>query len=124
VFVFRHFNGVVITSDFKSLREVLSVSHCMAIVTSQASNPIIRASSAASSDNASSAAEQYNQQSLLMVQGTVLPVDVTWVCIPLLGLSTHIREWNALSSMASHTLMPLAPYILKGAPVASSQHLK
>lgn len=104
--------------DFRSLREVLSVNHCLAIVVSQAANPKIKA------DTSTNGAEQYNQQRLIMVKGTELPMEVDWVCFPLLGLSTHIREWSALNSMASHTLMPLAPYILKGAPVASSQYLK
>jgi hypothetical protein len=66
------------------------------------------------------------QQTLLVLHGHHnLPLkDELWQCVPVMGLSTFIREWLALKSITSHKLMPLAPYLLKGSPVVSSTFLR
>jgi hypothetical protein len=64
------------------------------------------------------------QSSLVMLQGKTPPIDSIRTCIPVMSLSTFIREWSSLHSIKSFRLMPLAPYLLKAAPVVSSIHLK
>lgn len=44
--------------------------------------------------------------------------------ISLESLSTFTREYIALKSISNHNLMPLSPYLLKGLPVVSLQHLR
>ena len=72
----------------------------------------------------SSGSRQLPQQSLLMLSGAAPAQDTVRWCVPVMGLSTFLREWSALMSIRSHRLMPLAPYLLKGSPVVSSQHLR
>ena len=50
--------------------------------------------------------------------------DKCYTCIKISPLSTHIREWTAVNSIQSSNLMPLAPYIMKAAPVVSVNKLK
>jgi hypothetical protein len=59
-----------------------------------------------------------------MLAGTALPQDTVRVAVPVMSLTTFLREWSALMSIRNHHLMPLAPYLLKGSPVVSSQHLR
>ena len=109
-------------TDLKSLGDVLSVKHCLAVVTSQSSGIGGGALAGPITDSAS-AADYFNQQSLVLLHDTPPPTDITWTCVPLLGLSTLMREWVALQSIKSHRLMPLAPYITLASPVVSSQML-
>ncbi|CAM6031735.1 unnamed protein product [Sphagnum compactum] len=44
--------------------------------------------------------------------------------LPLLGLCSFVREWAALHSLRDQRVMPLAPYLLKAAPVASADRLE
>lgn len=46
-----------------------------------------------------------------------------WKVIPIMNISTFLREWIALHSIRDHRLMPLAPYLLKASPVVSQAHL-
>lgn len=64
------------------------------------------------------------QQTLLFLAGTAPPQDTVRLCVPVMSLTTHLREWSAILSIRNHHLMPLAPYLLKGSPVVSSQHLR
>jgi hypothetical protein len=64
------------------------------------------------------------QQTLLILSGPALPLDTMRWCVPVMGLTSFLREWSALMSIRNHRLMPLAPYLLKGSPVVSSQHLR
>ena len=98
------------------LRDVLGRrdSYCLAVVKGSTS-----ASSAFTHDNNS-------QQSITAMHGSLPPADssrASWVCIPLVSLSSFLREWAAVQSMHHSQLMPLAPYILKASPVVSSQSL-
>jgi hypothetical protein len=67
---------------------------------------------------------QGRRQSLLMLTGTAPAQDTYRYCVPVMGLTTFLREWSALLSIRSCHLMPLAPYLLKASPVVSSQHLR
>jgi hypothetical protein len=63
----------------------------------------------------------------MMVLGTstsMPSIDRGWICVPVMGMSTFIREWTALHSMHNHNLIPLAPYLLKASPVVSATHLR
>ena len=51
------------------------------------------------------------------------PLKLSFLCIPLMNLSTCLREWHALHSIHSHYLMPLAPHLLKASPVISLTQL-
>jgi len=46
------------------------------------------------------------------------------VCFRIENMSTYYREWNAVQSLQSPVLVPLAPYILTGAPVASWKQIR
>jgi hypothetical protein len=107
--------------DYKNVQAVLRATHTLGIVVSQGKEQ----SSAAGSSASSSADDQndYNHQSIVVLKGTLPPSEATWTCIPLIGLSTHMREWTALHSIVSHQVMPLTPYILKAAPVVSAHRL-
>ena len=52
------------------------------------------------------------------VTGTI-EVSQDYTLVALTSLSTFIREWTAVQSIHSAELMPLAPYLLKAAPVIS-----
>ena len=57
-------------------------------------------------------------------EGWRLMAGRQWHIVPVLSLATFLREWSAVHSISSHTLMPLAPYLMKGAPVTSYQALR
>lgn len=63
------------------------------------------------------------QATLLMLAGSAPPQDTVRLVVPVMGLTSFLREWSALMSIRNHRLMPLAPYLLKASPVVSSQHL-
>jgi hypothetical protein len=104
--------------DYKNIQAVLRATHTLGIVVSQGKeqNP---GSNSSSADDLN----DYNHQSIVVLKGTLPPSEATWTCIPLIGLSTHMREWIALHSIVSHQVMPLTPYILKAAPVVSAHRL-
>ncbi len=64
------------------------------------------------------------QCTLLMLTGSAPPQDTVRLVVPVMSLTSFLREWSALMSIRNHRLMPLAPYLLKGSPVVSSQHLR
>ena len=49
---------------------------------------------------------------------------VNYDIIPIMSVSTFIREWMSVHSIMNHKLMPLTPYILKSAPVVSAIRLE
>ncbi len=107
--------------DFKTVQALLKVPHTLGIVVSQSKEQAPGTLVPSSDDSSPS---DYNHQSLVVLKGSLPPIELTWTCIPLMGLSTQMREWTALHSIVSHHLMPLTPYILKAAPVVSAQRLR
>jgi hypothetical protein len=94
----------------------LEIPHSIAIAISNAeSKTVMRASNASS--------KYQPQQSLLMLRGTSPTEDRELVLVTLGSITTHLREWAALSSVRQQELMPLTPYILRASPVTSSQTL-
>jgi hypothetical protein len=108
--------------DHKNVQSLLQVPHTLGIVTSQGKEQHPGASKS-SHEGGDGSSNDYNHQTIVVLKGTLPPSEVTWTCIPLVGLSTHIREWTALHSVVSHHLMPLTPYILKASPVVSAHRL-
>ena len=104
----------------RSVKEMLALPHSLALVMTSAAKG--NNSRSNSSDEGDSKHKQ--QQTLLMLSGAAPPQDTVRYCVPVMGLSTFLREWSALMSIRNHRLMPLAPYLLKGSPVVSSQHLR
>jgi hypothetical protein len=51
-------------------------------------------------------------------------VNRVMLCIPLMSLTSFVREWTAVFSIQQHSLIPLAPYLLRGTPVVSSQFVR
>lgn len=102
--------------DYKTVQSLLQAPHTLGIVLTQGKEQTV-------SSSTEEASNDYNHQSIIVLKGTLPPTEVTWTCIPLIGLSTHTREWTALHSIVSHNLMPLTPYILKAAPVVSAHKL-
>ncbi len=45
-------------------------------------------------------------------------------CIPLMNISTFLREWNALHSISNYSLFPLTPYLLQASPAISVSRIK
>jgi hypothetical protein len=110
--------------DHTNVQSLLQVPHTLGIVTSQGKEQNLKSSSSgATDDSAAAASNDYNHQTIVVLKGTLPPSELTWTCIPLIGLSTNIREWTALHSVVSHQLMPLTPYILKASPVVSAHRL-
>jgi hypothetical protein len=68
--------------------------------------------------------KKQSQQTLLVLAGNALPVDTVRLVVPIMSLTSFLREWSAVMSIRNHRLMPLAPYLLKASPVVSSQHLR
>jgi hypothetical protein len=56
---------------------------------------------------------------VLTRRSTNLHPKSSWVVIPIMNLSTFLREWTALHSVTNATLLPLAPYLMNGSPVCS-----
>eukprot|EP01034_Spumella_vulgaris_P022409 gene22409-28533_t len=105
-----------VPSGVTRYRDLIKLDHALAVVSSAAKKR---------NEMSSSGGNKLAQQTLLVLRGhDNLPLkDELWHCVPVMGLSTFIREWLALQSMASQKLMPLAPYLLKGSPVVSSTYL-
>lgn len=61
--------------------------------------------------------------SVINVSGTVKSGH-EYLLVTLTSLSTFMREWVAVQSIKSAALMPLAPYLLKAAPVISVGNLR
>jgi len=97
---------------------MLAFPHSLALVMTSAAKGNNR------SNNDDGDSKHKQQQTLLMLSGAAPPQDTIRYCVPVMGLSTFLREWSALMSIRNHRLMPLAPYLLKGSPVVSSQHLR
>lgn len=100
---------------------MLALPHSLALVMTSAA----KGSHRGGNDNSGEGDSKHKQQqTLLMLAGAAPPQDTVRYCVPVMGLSTFLREWSALMSIRNHRLMPLAPYLLKGSPVVSSQHLR
>ena len=61
--------------------------------------------------------------SVINLAGTV-EADHQYSLVTLTSLSTFMREWVAVQSIKSAALMPLAPYLLKAAPVISVVNMR
>ena len=88
-----------------SLSEILTTSYCLGIVVT----PIRK-------NNKKEKSEA--EMTIFNVTGTI-EVSQDYCLVALTSLSTFIREWTAVQSIHSAELMPLAPYLLKAAPVIS-----
>lgn len=97
----------------ESLAAAIKRPHALAIVTSALKG----------GGQSQQAQQQYSQQSLLLLKGSTPSTSEPWTVVPVMGLSTYLREWAAVHSVQCHRLMPLSPYILKAAPVVSSGRL-
>lgn len=75
-------------------------------------------------NNRAGSDKKQSQQTLLVLAGNVLPMDTVRLVVPIMSLTSFLREWSAVMSIRNHRLMPLAPYLLKASPVVSSQHLR
>lgn len=108
------------------MKELLSLPHSLALVLTSAAKNSNRGAQTFRSNNGADedSSKHKQQQTLLMLAGSAPPQDTIRWCVPVMGLSTFLREWSALMSIRNHRLMPLAPYLLKGSPVVSSQHLR
>ena len=129
-------------TDIRTLRDLLALPHSLALVLTSPTrdqkpsypnnNIINRATAGAAADNSSKDKENDNnsnsrdnqQQSLLMLTDCAPAQDTIRWCVPVMSLTTFLREWSALMSIRSNRLMPLAPYLMKASPVVSSQHLR
>jgi hypothetical protein len=47
-----------------------------------------------------------------------------WIIVPIMNLSTFLREWTALLSINNPTLVPLSSYLMNGSPVCSPTIIK
>lgn len=108
-------------TDRSTLQELVARPHALALV--------MTASSARNDSSNGELRDKENsknqkQQTMLMLAGSAPPQDTVRWCVPVMGLSSFLREWSALMSIRNHRLMPLAPYLLKASPVVSSQHLR
>ena len=93
-----------------SLSEILTTSYCLGIVVT----PIRK-------NNKKEKSEA--EMTIFNVTGTV-EVGQDYCLVALTSLSTFIREWTAVQSIHSAELMPLAPYLLKAAPVISIANMR
>jgi hypothetical protein len=105
------------SADTDSLQELVRRPHSLALVmTSPPHGRDFRNNRAGEKKQA--------QQTLLVLAGNVLPMDKVRLVVPIMSLTSFLREWSAVMSIRNHRLMPLAPYLLKASPVVSSQHLR
>lgn len=105
-------NHLLVIVEATKLRDLVRLQYSLAVVMTAAKRPSEESGS------------KISQQTILVLSGESLPREAVWQCVPVMSLSTFMREWIALQSISSHKLMPLAPYILKGSPVVSSSYLR
>jgi hypothetical protein len=103
----NHGGGIMLTS----IAELAQTRHCLAAVTSvdcgEDARPVYTLT-----------VSSHKQRLQLRAGGPAYCVA------PLVSLVTHAREWAALVSVSDPRLVPLTPYLLKGAPVASASALE
>lgn len=105
------------------MTDFLALPHCLAVVVSQHSRdgPVV---GMGGGGDAAGGGEELDQQTLVVLKDATPPTTSTWLCVPFAKLSTNTREWKALHSMRSHSLLPLVPYLLYASPIVSASRLQ
>jgi hypothetical protein len=101
------------------MKDFLVLPHCLAVVVSQHSSK-----SPVRESGMTDGGANLGQQSLVVLKDATPPSSSTWICVPFVSLTTNTREWKALHSIRSHSLLPLVPYLLQAAPIVSASRLQ
>lgn len=113
--------GHFLSSKIQRRRDLVRLKHSIGIVT-QTTKKKMDTLISAPVNSSSSISGQYH--TVLVKKTMDIHPRQPMMIIPIMNLSTFLREWTALHSIHNATLVPLAPYLMSGSPVCSPSIIK